>query len=301
MNVQKIDDSWGSIYTFDSPIDFFNNSKEFWRNELYGRKLLIFKKMTFTNENYIRFCTYFGKLWEREEYRNNEEILYKVTIGNKSFYATMYNNLLTKRMNHDSMPWHTDIPNRPINPYPIRNLWKLTDTPKEFGTTTWLNIEDGLNELPSDLLNLAKTMKIKMQGDYYLVPQGTNQNIVDFIKYHKITNKPSLRLDWFNDPSVNRLNAWINSVIVDDIEINDCKQVLNLFFNNLENNNKMIYEHYWDTFDIAIYDNWSLVHKRSTLVPLIGKQRRFFRTTINHLTDEEYKNYHQEIGSIFVN
>lgn len=300
MNIDIIDDAWGSIYRFDSPLDFFSQSKLFWRSELYKRKLLIFKNMTFSHQDYVKFCTYFGKLWEKEEYRNNEEILYKIDVADKSFYVTMYNNLLTNRMNHGPMPWHTDIPNRTINPYPIRNLWKLTHTPKEFGTTTWLNVEDGLNQLPTELSDLSKSIKVKMQGDYYLVPEGTNSKITDFIKFHKITNLPSLRLDWHNDPSIKRKNAWIHSVLVDDTEIEDCKQILNLFFENLENNPRMIYEHHWDTFDIALYDNWSLVHKRSTLVPLIGQQRRFIRTTINHLTDDEFYNYHQEIGNIFV-
>ena len=41
------------------------------------------------------------------------------------------------------------------------------------------------------------------------------------------------------------------------------------------------YYHTWDTFDIAIYDNWSFVHNRSKLILNSDEIRNFYRANID--------------------
>jgi hypothetical protein len=48
----NINNTWATKIEFDNPLDFFNQPKGYWRELLYQRKLLIFKKMSFTKEDY---------------------------------------------------------------------------------------------------------------------------------------------------------------------------------------------------------------------------------------------------------
>ena len=60
--------SWGTTYELEKGLDFFQKSPDHWREELYKRKLIVFKRVKFGRDDFVRFSSYFGKVWEFDDY-----------------------------------------------------------------------------------------------------------------------------------------------------------------------------------------------------------------------------------------
>ena len=73
MKIENIHESWGSKIEFENPKDFFNKDFSFWRSLIYDRKLLVFKKMNFSVEDYALFCSQFGNMWNKTDYLYSHE------------------------------------------------------------------------------------------------------------------------------------------------------------------------------------------------------------------------------------
>jgi alpha-ketoglutarate-dependent taurine dioxygenase len=290
MNQNNIHESWGSTIVFDSPNDFFKQDKNYWRDLLYRRKLLIFKKMKFSLEDYLKFTHYFGEPWKAIDYKYSLEHAITRNFNGKSYTTSIFNNKIILKINDKEMPWHSDIPNRKHNPFSIRSLWITKNpNPTVSGKTEWLNINlpECQKYLSNELEELLYKTKIKQQSWYY---PGTDIQLHDFIKIHPVTNEKSLRLNFFNIPGKIE-NAWITDVIIDNILQPDC-QLVKDYIDHLLKFEELKYTHQWDDFDIAIYDNYSFLHKRTALIFKEGESnvREFYRTNIDHLDSVKWNN-----------
>lgn len=289
MNVTQIHAAWGSTVELDKPLDFFNTTKPEWSKLLYDRKLVVFKRMNFSELDFAKFAHYFGAPWQGDAYDYSHERWSELVdpVDNKKYIITGFSNKIisTKVIGMSEMPWHADIPNRRHNPFPHRALWMVKNpNPETSGQTRWLNIEDGIDYLTPELRDLLPRVKILQQSWY---KEGGDNQMHDFVKVHPVTGRKSLRLNFYvGYPGGGRTdNAWIKRVFVDGVEQPD-QSLIQRYIDHLLTVPELYYQHRWDDFDIAIYDNYPFIHGRTALDlrPAHGDllERKLLRVNIDH-------------------
>lgn len=295
MNRKDIFESWGSEYELNNPAEFFQMGSDYWRQELYKRKLLVFKRVKFERDYYVRLCSYFGKIWEHDDYVESKERITYVPINDREFSISYISNK-SSYIGMSEMPWHADIPNKPIGPFPHRALWMVKNPNPESGLTNWLNIEDIVDRLPPDLKELAGRMKIIQQNWH---TEDTGVQHFDFIKTHPITGKQSLRLNYYSDPKKKITNGWIKNIVIDGEVKDNCGDYLEPFIDFAKSQPDMTYSHKWDNFDIIIYDNWPFIHNRTQLKFDNNLERMFLRANIDHVEESSWSSYKDSMRPYF--
>ena len=284
MKITNIKDKWGTIVTLDTPEEFFTYSPDYWRNMSYERKLIFFKKVDFTKAQYSEFSFYFGQPWTSEEYEYSHEMIEEVETKNGTQIITSFSSAKTKKISNDFMNWHADIPNRDYKPYPFRSLW-ITDnpTPERSGKTSWMNLEESFQYLTPEMLEILPKVTICQQSWY---EPGTDTKEFPLLKIHPITGAKSLKLNYYNWGK--RKGEWITDVKIDGISQENCL-LIKQWTDYLEKIDELTYQHQWDTNDIAIYDNHSFIHCRTSLTFDTNLAvRNFYRININHLDNQEW-------------
>ena len=288
MKISNIHDVWGSIIEFDSPHDFFQQPKSYWRDLIYERKLLIFKKMNFQLLDYAKFAHYFGRPWTYEEYFTSVEKPVEIVEGNSKYAVTeFYNGTYKSNTNIglEEMALHSDIPNH-NRPFPFRALWIVKKPQNNSGSTYWINLEDCFDQLDPKLKELSKKVSVIQQSWHKF---NTGRQLLDLIKVHPITGKKSLRLNFYATEKIK--NAWIVQVFIDLLPQQDCS-LIQEYIDDLKQYKELTHTHVWDLYDIAIYDNYSFIHGRT---PIELKddpencERKFYRINIDHMTNEEFQ------------
>lgn len=290
MRTKQIHDTWGTIVEFDDPMDFFKSETD-WRDMIYQRKLIIFKRMNFKLLDYMKFGYAFGDPWSPEDYQYSNERSVKLIDNNdgKEYATSEFSNKIVsaRKIGLIEMPWHADIPNRNYKPFPHRSLWIVKNpNPEISGKTKWLNITlaDCEKYLTPELKNLMTRITVRQQSWY---AQGTDIQLHSFIKTHPVTGEQSLRLNYYCDPLKGITNAWIKEVYIDNVLQHDCS-LIQKYIDCLTAHDDLLYYHQWDDYDIAIYDNYPFIHGRTPIV--LGEtaetqERKFYRTNIDHRTD----------------
>lgn len=287
MITNNIHNQWGTVIEFSTPMDFFSYPPSYWRDQIYSRKLLIFKRMSFSLLDYMKFSYYFGKPWSIADYSYSNEIAIIETDpdGNKHVSSIFSNKIVSKKkIGLEDMPWHADIPNRKERSFPHRSLWIVKNpNSRNSGKTRWLNIN--LNQcaefLDSELLGLIGRVTIKQQSWY---KPGTDLQMHNLVKIHPITGEKSLRLNYYCNPKIGINNAWIKEVYIDNVLQPDCS-LIKRYVDALVQHEELLYVHTWDDYDIAIYDNYPFIHGRSAIIldeTQSLKERTFYRTNIDH-------------------
>jgi len=285
MKIENIHDDWGSIIYLDSPQEFFNYSADYWRNLMYERKLIFFKKVKFTTSEYVEFSTYFGNPWTSDDYKYSREVIEEVETKHGNMAVSPFSNNNSRLIDDREMPWHADIPNRSFKPF--RSLWITANpNPEISGKTSWLNLEKGMDFLTPEMKDMIPVIKVIQQSWYDM---GKDIQEFPLLKIHPITGKESLRLNYYNWGGLK--NAWIMDVKIDNVSQTHCLLVRQ-WLQHLEKFKELTYQHTWDLYDIAIYDNWPLLHSRTALKfteeqPL----RHFYRINIDHLDDAEWSEH----------
>lgn len=282
MKTEKIHD-WGLVITLDSPQEFFNYSQDYWRELLYSEKIVFFKRMEFTKAEYAEFSLYFGRPWEPPAYRySNEDVEVVDTPRGQMIISPMSDK--SKRLANLAMPWHSDIPNRDVKPFPFRSLWIVSNpNPNISGLTSWMNVERAIDYLTPEMKELLPRITVLQQSWY---EPGTDTKELPLLKVHPVTGKQSLRLNYYNWKSLKE--AWITGVKIDGVEQPDCS-LIKEWTEYLEKIPELVYKHVWDTNDIAIYDNWTFLHARTRLfLDNRSETRKFYRVNIDHLTADEW-------------
>lgn len=283
MNIVNLKDSWGSVIT--ATVDeVLQQEPDFWRNLIYERKFLLFKTMAFTEETLALMTLQFGSPWRAADYQYSREGAKLVKTEKGTLILSEFSNK-SRVLKSNSMAWHSDIPNRFEKPFPFRGLW-ITKNPYPLvsGKTGWLNLEKALDYLTPEMLDLAQRTTVVQQSWYQ---PGTDIQEFPLIKTQPVTGVKSLRLNFFNDLKNKVSNAWIKGVKIDGVLQPDCS-LIDDFLKFLEKIDDLVYIHTWDTYDFAIYDNWSFVHNRTVIVPLEVGERHFYRVNIDHCSEEEW-------------
>jgi alpha-ketoglutarate-dependent taurine dioxygenase len=287
MKITNIHPRWGSIIEFNNPIDFFKQDKSHWKNLIYNRKLLVFKRMTFDLIDYMKFGHHFGTPWTADAYYYSHEVSVTAKdVDGTEYVSSKFSNKITNinKIPNTEMAWHADIPNRRIKPFPHRSLWIVKNPNPEFsGKTKWLNIDLDCCEqyLTDELKALLPRVTIQQQSWY---TPGTDLQMHNFVKIHPVTGQRSLRLNYYNDPHKGRTGAWIKNVYIDGQEQSDCS-LIQQYIDCLLKHEELFYCHQWDDMDLIIYDNYSFIHNRTALVlgeDTTSDERMFYRTNIDH-------------------
>lgn len=291
MKITNIHEAWGSVIEFDDPLEFFSYSKGYWRDMIYKRKLLIFKKMKFQLLDYAKFAHHFGRPWRYDEYHNSKEEPVEITEGDSkyavtSFFSGLHNSNNQIDIRRD-MDLHADIPNHKTHPFPFRALWIVKKPQNNSGSTYWLNIEDCFDKLNPELKALTKDINLVQQSWHRY---NTEKRFLNFIKKHPVTGKESLRLNFYATPEVK--NAWIIKVFIKLVEQKDCS-LIQQYIDDLMQYEELYHQHVWDLYDVAIYDNYSFVHGRTPVEfknDEENNERKFYRINIDHMTNDEFQN-----------
>ena len=291
MKTTPIHPGWGSIVEFPTPLDFFKSDKQQWSNMLYDRKLIVFKKMNFSELDFAKFSHCFGAPWHGSDYTYSHERFTELTdpTDSKKYTITAFSNKIVKVISSTEMPWHADIPNRRTNPFPHRALWMiLNPNPEVSGQTRWLNIEHGIEYLTPELKELLPRITVLQQSWYQ---EGGDFQMHDFVKVHPVTGRQSLRLNFYvGYPGVkNSDNAWIKKVFIDGVEQPD-QNLIQRYIDHLLTVPELYYQHRWDDYDIAIYDNYPFIHGRTKLNLKLDQatdnnnvlERKLMRVNIDH-------------------
>ena len=286
MIIDNIHDLWGSTIEFNNPLDFFQQPYDFWRELLYKRKLLIFKKMNFTKSDYGKFGYYFGKPWDAEQYVITKDKL----ITDNGYVMTNHTSKI-KWLSHTNLDFHADLPNllgKTI--YPIRSLWMIKNPNSAIsGHTGWLNITDGIKYLSKDLLELMPRVKLLQQRIHN---PGTDFKMVDLVKTHIVTGEKSLGLNCYSIPNTG-IHGWIREVYVDDIQQPDCL-LIQQYIDELSKYPELYIKQIWDTNDIVIWDNYASIHNRGPIIlgdDESNNERLAYGINISHLSELHLQNF----------
>jgi len=278
MILTPMQNNWGTVIEFDDPLDFFKMPVGYWKNLIYQKHLLIFKKMNFDKTDYAKFSLHFGDPWKNADYLYSKEHREDVDVGDQTVTLSPFSNRTSSRIKTAPMPYHADIPNRSVRPFPFRSLW-ITKNPRPTvsGITGFLNItEEAFIYLTPAQQELLHRVKIIQQSWY---TPGTDIQEYNLIKTHPVTGVKSLRLNYYNTATYK--GAWICGVKIDGILQADCSLVAE-FIDQLLKFQELQYFHTWDTYDISIYDNYSFIHNRTPLLLEEGDERHFYRINIDH-------------------
>lgn len=283
MNIENIHDDWGVIINLDSPQEFFEQPIDYWRSLLYDKKIIFFKVVNFTRSEYAEFGMHFGRPWLADAYTYSNEGAEPVDTKYGTLTISPFSEK-SKAIGIAAMPWHSDIPNKDFTPYPFRSLWIVGNpNPKVSGKTSWLNLEKAISYLTPEMTALLPRITVVQQSWY---EPGTDVKELPLLKTHPITGKQSLRLNYYNWEQ--RKDAWITGVKIDGVLQADCR-LIKEWLEHLEKIPELVYEHTWDTNDIAIYDNWTFVHARTRVfLDPATQTRKFFRINIDHLNDTQW-------------
>lgn len=277
MIIENLKDKWGSI-VYATKEEVLTGDPIFFKQLGYERDLILFRGLgELTNGELYTITSYFGKPWPAEDYAHSNEPAFRFMLDGKSVSISQFSNTKS-RLGTVEMPWHVDIPNWGDSSFPWRALYIVNNPNPEGGLTSWLNLRLEHIEPTDEELDLYKRMSVLNQSWH----NGSEEFLVkqEYIKKHIVTGVESLRSNYFVAEGYSPL-AWIKQVFVDD-KPKDNKEILGPIHLKLSRNPELLYTHKWDLYDLIIYDNWNLMHRRTHLGINSNQERLFNRVNVHH-------------------
>lgn len=277
MIIENLKNKWGSVI-HGTKDEVLNLDPQQIRQLGYEKDLIIFKGLGELSKGELyKITSYFGTPWSIDEYAHSREPVKQFLLDDKIVGISEFSNTKSK-LGEVEMPWHVDIPNWGEKSFPWRALYMVNNPNPDGGLTTWANLRlENLNPTKEDL-DLYERMSVLNQSwhngeDKFLVKQP-------YIKKHLVTGVESLRTNYFRSEDSSP-QAWIKQVYIDDIP-RDNKEVLGPIHLKISKDPELNYTHRWDTYDLIIYDNWNLMHRRTHLGIDSTEERLFYRLNIHH-------------------
>lgn len=280
MRIEDVTSKWGSI-VYGSYKEVVDKGQAYWRELGYERDLIIFRGLGQLNlPQQYRLIEYFGKPWTAHEYAYSREVPLEFVYDGKQCAISAFSNLISKRLGDREMPWHVDIPNHGDRSFPWRSLYMVNNPNPDAGLTDFANLRlNAVVQQQADL-ELFKRMEVLNQSWYREGEEIVRQ---PFIKTNPISGVESIRANFFVDsrrPDITK-QAWIKETFIDG-EIVDNYLTLGPIYKRITSIPGNVYTHRWETFDLIIYDNCNLMHRRSHCRLEEGQERKFFRANISH-------------------
>ena len=277
MQIKPIHESWGVMIhgSYDEIMTMDLQSMA------YQSDMLLFRGLgQITEQQYYSLLLKFGKPWPKEKYKYSTEYAWPIQYNGSEVCITKFSNKTATRLGGDSMPWHVDIPNHGEYSFPWRILYMVNNPNPESGITDFMSIRLDTIKPTEEELEYYSNIKVLNQSWYRA---GEELALNDLIKTHSITNVKSLRLNYF----VNKFQdlskmAWIKKTFLNDQEV-DNLEVIGGILKSLSNRKELVYSHQWQNYDLIIYDNWNLIHRRSNCMLHEGEERLFWRANVQHI------------------
>ncbi len=278
MKFVSLKPKWGIIA--ETSIDeALSQDTGFWRNLGYKHDLILFKGLNkISKSQYYRLISNFGRPWTSEEYKYSKEVVNTFNEDGITGCLSQFSNK-NSRLGNIEMPWHADIPNSGDASFPWRSLYIVQNPNPNGGLTSWLNITLDAIEPADEELELYR--KISVQNQSWLQVNGTEFVTQPYIKIDPITQKKSLRSNYFVSADMGK-TAWIKNTYIDGVEVDNMK-TLGPIHKALSSRNDLIYTHQWELYDLIIYNNHSFMHRRTALALGETEEREFIRANIHHV------------------
>ncbi len=244
-------------------------NREFWRNELYDRKMLVFRDLHLTVDEYYELHTIFGRPWMKPLYTLSREVTQELSGGR---VYTVYGNKSNAIMGGEAMRFHRDIPFHRGIRYPIRSLYPFL-MPEKNAATTFTDADvlwTKFPELHDTFLNTELIIH-----SWYDVTFQTGQSVrkrIPLIEQHPHTGRQSVLL---NTPGP---TGWVRGVVIHGEE--QPLKVAEDWFALLGAPDNL-YRHEWQLGDLVLFDNFSgVMHGREALQST--EERSFWRMNLKH-------------------
>jgi len=277
VRIDKINDRWGSI-VHGSYDDIINMNL----SELgYQRDMIVFRGLgKITELQYYKLLEKFGEPWDKQKYQYSTENWIPVDYEGKEVFISKFSNKTATRLGGAPMPWHVDIPNHGEESFPWRCLYMINNPNPEAGLTTWMNLRLDNIQPAEEELEYYQNIEVLNQS-WYRYGEELNKN--SLIKKHPVTGVESLRLNYFVDKKNPFTSlAWIKKTYVNGSEF-DNMEVIGSILKRLSQREDLTYTHSWQNYDLIMYDNWNLIHRRTSCKLKSDEERLFLRANVKHI------------------
>lgn len=282
MKITNINPGWGSIVEIAKE-ELLECHPDDIKQLGYSRDLILFRGLGLLSyQELYKIMTYFGNPWTYEEYTHSREYPIKFDYNGNIACITKFSNVISKKLVNVKMPWHVDIPNWGSKSFPWRSLYNLKNPNPTGGITSWVNMRLELITPTEEELAYYNTITVlnqswQQQSDEFLTMHP-------YIKKHIVTGVESLRSNYFVSDGWSP-HAWIKQVFVNNKSA-DNLEILGKIHKKISSIPDLVYDHTWKQYDLIVYDNWNLMHKRTQLDLTDGEERLFCRTNIHHVINK---------------
>lgn len=274
---ERIYPRWGSIYHVDTIDEAIAAGPDYWKTQMYSRRLVILRNPAATEEQFWAWCNNFGKPFTLDQYVRMMEHIKSIVVDGRQEFIGLFSNLKSSRLKDHPLYWHADnadvgLPMRAIRMSKCPNLSN--------GSTSWLNTEEAWRHLDASVKEKWRKLVVEQQSWY---SKGTSFALYPAVKNHPVTGVESPRANDYCIAGTDRDDRWIHDVLDADGTRLGGEEMRKLLV-MMENVPDCIYEHHWMIGDIAIFDNQAFVHGREGLVLNQGEERLLWRCNVDHDT-----------------
>jgi alpha-ketoglutarate-dependent taurine dioxygenase len=241
---------------------------EYLTNLVLTRNLVVIRGFgpNLTDQQYFKFGEKFGRVWTHSQYKNpiiskgrdntikDIEGLFPVS------YFQSHNNLFGAKY----MMYHADMPHVDEFSFPGRCLYMAKNTLDKSGTTTWLNLELGWQQITQSEQQEFADLYV-VYHDMYMA--NTRLERRPFLKINPKTQKisPSVNCWYFGKkPNGQDTLGWVNHIERNGLalSVKETGDIISRVYQLCESKLNSKYSHQWQDGDVIVYDNWFNVHSR---------------------------------------
>jgi alpha-ketoglutarate-dependent taurine dioxygenase len=277
MRIETIHDGWGSIYHVESINEALGAGTDFWKNEIYTRRLVILRNPPASKAQFWQFCSLFGVTFSLDQYKHMQEHVERIEVDGMSQFIGLMSPRISQRLGSGALYWHADNADLGL---PMRALRLAESEDTSDGALSWLNVEYAWQHLGEPIQQRWRGLQVEQQSWYQ---KGTGFEIFPAVKTHPVTGVESPRANDYCIAGTSRDDRWIHDVLdangtrLGGIEM---KHLLE----SMEAVPNAVYTHEWLLGDITIYDNQAFLHGRPALRMGSTGQRTLWRCNMNHDT-----------------
>lgn len=241
------------------------------------------------------FNSLFGVPWKDKDYFNNRENFVPIPddrfisyFSNKGFNKKIYTNM------SDEIGWHRDCHWFKQNRFPIRSLYSTkvpTSDDINAGNTIFVYDRNIFDMLTKEEQEFYKDCEIDVQ---YVYDRNKPKVRRPLVKTHFFTGKPHIELNsylTFDEDLTNPENIYgatdikqgpfITKLYYKGQQVST-SHIANLF-RRLTTDVQNYYRHRWSNNQFLIWDNTTVLHRRSDISSFGDQERAFIRMNMNHL------------------
>ena len=241
---------------------------DYWRALLYDKKVLIFRELKLSAQEFINIHKVFGRPWSAPLYTLSREL--PNTLSSGDVYTTYSNVLMKKSIGNNAMSFHRDIPWHRAIRYPIRSLYP-TVLPSTKNSTLFIDANSIWDQITEQRAQELERTNLTIQS-WYEVALDTGKHLrksIPLVEIHPFTKRKTCLLN------ATGRTAWVQGIERDNCAYDhrEIDQLIDLAKSE-------VYEHDWRLGDLVLFDNYSGVMHGRNQIP--HEPREFWRINVKH-------------------